>query len=305
MDATGRVTLSLGTQSSGQGHETAYAQVAADRLGIDLDRIRIVQGDTDLIAKGGGTGGSRSLPIGGVACERALEDLMEKALRLAGTVLQADGAKVQWRHGAFEAGDTNRRIDLATLAACAWDPAYLKPGEAPGLQGRGEFTPLAPTFPNGCHVCEVEIDPATGQVRVVRYTSVDDCGTVLNPLLLAGQLQGGIVQGIGQALLEQCVYDQESGRLLSGSFVDYGILRAADLPPLDLHFTEEAPCRTNPLGLKGAGEVGAIAAPPAVINAVVDALAEYGIVHIDMPATPEKIWQALRQQGGVRIRTGG
>lgn len=296
IDEDGNVSVLIGSQSNGQGHETALAQVVADRLGVPIKQVRVVQGDTDLIATGTGTGGSRGLPVGGVSCERAADAVIEKARRIAADMLEAATADVQFSDGTFEIAGTDRRLALADVAAAALDPRYTSAGEEAGLSASGSFQPKVRTFPNGCHICEVEIDPETGATRIVRYTVADDFGTVVNPLLLAGQIHGGVGQGIGQALLERCVYDEQSGQLLTGSFMDYGLPRADDLPLVDLILNEAAPCKTNPLGIKGAGEAGAVGAPPAVVNAVIDALSDSGITHLDMPITPERIWRALNEQ---------
>ena len=292
--ADGTVSFAIGTQDNGQGHQTAYAQIVADRLGIDIDRIRVIQGDTDLVATGRGTGGSRSLPIGGVSCERAALAVIEKGKRIAADVLEAAPADIEYADGTFRIAGTDRRASLAEIAAAAADPKHVPAGEQPGLKAEGAYGSTAYTFPNGCHICELDIDPDTGAVEIVGYTAVDDFGTVLNPLLLEGQVHGGVGQGIGQALYEHCVYDGD-GQLLSGSFMDYCMPRASDLPSVDFSLFEDAPCKTNPLGLKGAGEAGAIGAPPAVMNAIADALAARGVAPIDMPATPLRLWQALNE----------
>jgi carbon-monoxide dehydrogenase large subunit len=289
----GGVELLIGTQSTGQGHETAYAQIVADGLGIDIDRVRVVQGDTDRIATGEGTSGSRSLPVGGPATRRAVEAAVARGKAFAAHLLQASPAEIRFADGRFVVADSDRGIGIAELAAAAMDPENLPPGETvPGLDAEGAYAIEAPTFPNGCHIAEVEVDAETGAVAVVAYTVVDDFGTIVNPLLLKGQVQGGIVQGIGQALLEEAWYDPETGQLLTGGFVDYALPRAADVPALAISFRPIA-CRTNPLGIKGAGEAGTIGACPAVINAVLDALAPLGVEHLDMPATAEKIWRAI------------
>lgn len=291
---TGGIELRIGTQSTGQGHETAYAQLIAGRLGVPLAAVRVVQGDTDLIPTGQGTSGSRSLPVGGPAIEAACKAVLARGERFARHLLQAGDETVHFHAGHFVVGERGREIALLDLAAAARDPANRPPGEAEvGLDADGEFTLEASTFPNGTHVAEVDIDAATGRVEIVRYTAVDDFGTIVNPLLLAGQVQGGIAQGIGQALFEQAVYDPVSAELATASFQDYAVPRASDLPAIEPKFAS-VPCTTNPLGIKGAGEAGTIAACPAVINAVVDALAPFGVSHIDMPATPEQIWRALR-----------
>jgi carbon-monoxide dehydrogenase large subunit len=296
-DPAGTLTVLMGSQSSGQGHQTAYSQLAAERLGLELDKIRVLQGDTATIGFGRGTGGSRSLPVGGAALVHAADKLIAKGTKIAAHLLEAAEADIAFEDGVFAIAGTDRVVSIEAVARAAFNPAQLPPGLEPGFAESGHFTPPAPTFPNGCHVCEVEIDPESGQIAILRYVVVDDFGTVINPLLLRGQVHGGIAQGIGQAMLERCVYDAESGQLVTGTLTDYALPRAEDLPPLDFRYNV-VPCRTNPLGVKGAGEAGAIGAPPALVNAVVDALAELGIDHLDMPLTPERLWRALRDVAG-------
>lgn len=292
MDDAGKLTIFIGTQSNGQGHATAYGQLAADALGLDIAEVTMVQGDTDRVRTGGGTGGSRSVPIGGVAVTRAAEALIEKGKRLAAHLLEAATADVEFAEGRFTIVGTDRSVGLTEVAAKA-KAGQVPDGETPELDGDGRFKPPAATFPNGTHVVELEVDPDTGGVTLERYIVVDDFGAVVNPLMLAGQVHGGIAQGAGQALIEEAAYDPESGQLLTGSFMDYGMPRADLLPQIEFHL-RNVPCTTNPLGIKGAGEAGAIGAPPAVINGLIDALRPYGITHIDMPATPHKIWRAIQ-----------
>jgi aerobic carbon-monoxide dehydrogenase large subunit len=292
-DPAGTLTLLMGTQSSGQGHQTAYAQLAAERLGIPFDKMRVLQGDTAMIAFGRGTGGSRSLPVGGAALMHAAEKLIDKGKKIAAHMLEAAEADLSFEDGVFAIAGTDRSVSLDAVARAAFNPAQLPPGVEPGFAESGHFTPPQPTFPNGCHVCEIEIDPDTGHIDILRYLVVDDFGVVINPLLLRGQVHGGIAQGVGQAMLERTVYDPESGQLLSGNLTDYAIPHADTLPALEFSYNV-VPCRTNPLGVKGAGEAGAIGAPPALVNAVVDALAEFGIDHLDMPLTSERLWRAMR-----------
>jgi carbon-monoxide dehydrogenase large subunit len=290
----GKLEILIGTQSTGQGHETAYAQIAAGRLGIAMDRIRVVQGDTDRIPFGKGTSGSRSLPVGGPAVEAACSAVIERGRIFAAHLLQTEPSEIVFADGRFGVAGSGRGIALMDLAAAAQDRDNLPAGEpTAGLGTSARYRLQASTFPNGCHICEVEIDPDTGAVEIVGYWVVDDFGTIINPLLLAGQIQGGVAQGIGQALLEETVYEAGSAQLRTGSFVDYALPRAADVPAITPRFNS-VPCSTNPMGVKGAGEAGAIAACPAVINAILDALAPLGVAHIDMPATPEKIWRAIR-----------
>ena len=292
-DQSGTLTVLMGTQSSGQGHQTAYTQLAAERLGIDPDKVRVLQGDTAAISFGRGTGGSRSIPVGGASLVQAADKLIAKGRRIAAHLFEAAEADVEFADGFFSVSGTDRRLGIEEVARAAFDPARRAPGVEPGFDESGHFTPPQPTFPNGCHVCEVEIEPDTGHIDILRYLVVDDFGTVINPLLLAGQVQGGVAQGVGQAMLERTVFDPETGQLLTGSLTDYCIARAEDLPAIEFAYNI-VPCRTNPLGVKGAGEAGAIGAPPALVNAVVDALSELGIVHLDMPLTPERVWQAIR-----------
>ena len=288
LNRDGTVTLKIGTQTNGQGHATAYAQLLAEKLNLPIERVHVRQGDTDELKAGGGTGGSRSIPLGGVSAARAGEDLAEKIKRIAADELEASSADIELEEGTARIVGTDRAMDFAAIAKAAKQPEDLK--------GFGEFVQDEATYPNGTHICEVEIDPDTGTTEIVRYTIVDDFGATVNPLLLAGQVHGGVVQGIGQALTEDTVYD-EDGQLLSASFMDYAMPRADSVP--FFHFeTRNVPSTTNALGIKGAGEAGTIGATPAVLNAVTDALYRaYGIRHIDMPATPSRIWGAIRGAG--------
>lgn len=287
----GTVDVLVGTQSTGQGHETAYVMLTAHELGIPPERIRVVQGDSDVIPTGGGTGGARSLYSEGQAILATAASVIEKGKRAAAEMLEVAPADIAFEAGTFSVVGTDRRIGILDLAAA--QRARAAQGLPATLLDSAEVAEIkAHTFPNGCHVAEVEIDPATGELDIVRYTVCDDMGHVLNPLIVRGQVHGGVAQGIGQAVLERTVYDPESGQLVSGSFMDYGIPRADDLPDIDVDLIE-IPCATNPLGVKGAGEAGAVGSPPAVINAVVDALAEDGVSHIDMPVTPERLWRAI------------
>jgi carbon-monoxide dehydrogenase large subunit len=292
-DPSGTLTVLMGTQSSGQGHQTAYTQLAAERLGVAPDKVRVLQGDTAVISFGRGTGGSRSIPVGGAALTQAADKLIAKGRRIAAHQFEAAEADVEFADGVFSVTGTDRRLGIEEVARAAFDPTRQAPGVEPGFDESGHFTPPQPTFPNGCHACEVEIEPDTGHIEIMRYLVVDDFGTVINPLLLAGQVQGGVAQGVGQAMLERTVFDPETGQLLTGSLTDYCLARAEDLPAIEFAYNV-VPCRTNPLGVKGAGEAGAIGAPPALVNAVVDALGEIGIEHLDMPLTPERVWAAIR-----------
>jgi carbon-monoxide dehydrogenase large subunit len=289
MRPDGKLTVLIGTMSNGQGHETAYAQLVADQLGLDSDDVEVVQGDTDRIPSGMGTGGSASLAIGGAALALAGSDLVGKALPLAADALEASAVDVVFEAGAFRIVGTDRAIRLQAVAP------RLGQGGAPAvLTGAGLFKPSGPTFPNGCHAAEVEIDPETGAWKLVSYTMLHDFGRVLNPMLLEGQLQGGVVQGIGQAAFERVVHDPRNGQVLTGSLMDYQLPRADDLPSLVLQ-TRPTPSPNHPLGVKGCGEAGAAGAPPAVMNALLDALAPLGVRTLDMPATPESVWRALRR----------
>ena len=289
----GTVAIHVGTQSNGQGHETAYAQLLHERLGVPFERIRIVQGDTEAMESGGGTGGSRSLTAEGTAILRAAEIVIEKGKLVAAQHFEAAASDILFADGVFRVAGTDRAIDIMRLAAIAREMPNPPEGVENGLDSEARIELPAWTFPNGCHIAEVEVDPDTATVRILRYTIVDDFGVVLNPLLVEGQVHGGVVQGIGQALHERTVYDAESGQLLTGSFTDYALPRADDLPFFSFS-TIEVPCRNNPLGVKGCGEAGAIGAPAAVVNAVVDALSVYGVRHLDMPLTPGRLWEVLR-----------
>ena len=288
-----RVELVMGNQEYGTGLVTAYKQLVSDRLGIDAERIDIVMGDTDRSPRGL-TGGSRALPVGGSALHEASLKIIDKGRQIAAHLLETAAVDIEFGDGAFRIVGTDRHVDLFAVAAAARDPAKLPPGMEPGLDTTHTQTPSANTFPNGCHIVEVEIDCDSGVVSIERYTVVDDFGAVINPIMLEGQVHGGIVQGLGQALLEHTVYDAETGQLVTGSFMDYSMPRADDLPFFSFS-THNVPCKANPLGIKGAGEAGAIGAPPAVINAIVDALhAKTGIRHIDMPATPRRVWETMQ-----------
>jgi len=287
LDEDGNVTILIGSQSTGQGHHTAYAQVVADEFGIPPEQVRVIQGDTDLIATGAGTGGSSSIPVGGVSVQRAIRTLGENLKELAAHALEASAKDIEISDGRLRIAGTDRVISFADLANRAG-------GDADKLKARETFAPQAGTFPNGTHIAEVEIDPGTGIIRIVNYVVVDDFGVTLNPLLLAGQIHGGAAQGIGQALMEQAVYDQ-SGQLVTGTLMDYALPRAADVPTFSFE-THNVPCVNNPLGVKGAGEAGTIGACPAVMNAIVEGLhREFGLDQIDMPATPERVWVAIRE----------
>ncbi len=280
----GSVEILIGTQSNGQGHQTAYAQFAAEVLALEIDAIDVKQGDTDQLAKGGGTGGSRSIPLGGVSVRRGSEALVDLIKHVAADELESSINDLELINGVVQIKGTDRRMTFAEVASAADEP----------LKTTGEFVQEEATYPNGTHICEVEIDPQTGVTEVVAYTIVDDFGMTVNPLMLAGQVHGGVVQAIGQCIMEHTIYD-EDGQLLTASFMDYRMPRAADIP--DFHFeTRNVPSTTNAMGMKGAGEAGTIGGCPSVMNAIVNALhREYGIEHIDMPVTPQIMWNAIRQ----------
>jgi aerobic carbon-monoxide dehydrogenase large subunit len=288
----GRIELVMGNQEYGTGLITSYKQLVSDQLGVDADLIDVVMGDTDRTPSGL-SGGSRSLAVAGSALYEASRSIIAKGKQLAAHALEVSAQDVSFEDGIFRVSGTDLHIDIFELAKAARDPAKLPPGMEGGLDTTHQRVPPAQTFPNGCHIVEVEIDPETGVTRIERYTVVDDFGRTINPLLLEGQVHGGVVQGIGQALLEHAVYDSQDGQLLSGSFTDYAMPRADDLPSFSFA-THNVPSTANPLGVKGAGEAGAVGAPPAVINAVVDALYHRaGVRHIDMPATPHRVWETL------------
>jgi carbon-monoxide dehydrogenase large subunit len=292
-DTTGAVTVAVSAQSNGQGHETTFAQIAADRLGVPVEQVRVLQGDTDRTGFGGGTGGSRSVTVIGSAIVLATDKIVKRGKCLTARMLSAKEDDIDFADGVFVVRGTNRSIDIRALARASYSVLTVPLGEELGLEASGHAGGHVPNFSSGCHVCEVEITPETGSIAIVNYLSVDDFGQMINPMLVEGQVHGGVVQGIGQALCENCVYDEDSGQLLTGSLMDYRLPKASDFP----RFTWAAnrtDATTNPLGVKGAGEAGTTAAPPAVINAIVDALSEFGVRHIDMPATPEKIWRACQ-----------
>lgn len=294
-ESDGTVTIAVGTESNGQGHETAFAQIAAQHLGLPIAAFRYVQADTRAVRSGAGHGGARSMHMGGAALVKAMEAALAKARLLAAHLLQASVDELDYKEGRFVVRDSDRAIDLATLARSAGDPANLPDGMVSGI-GLGEhvlnITDVF-TFPSGCHVAEVEVDPETGAIRLVDYTAIDDYGRLINPMLTEGQVQGGVAQGIGQALLEHTVYDSQSGQLLSGSLMDYALPRADDLPSFDIALVER-PTAANPLGVKGSGQAGCIGAPQTVMAAVLDALRAAGVQSLDMPATPARVWEALQ-----------
>ena len=283
------VTAIITTQSNGQGHETAYSQIIADRLGVPFEKINVKQGDTALLKTGSFTGGSRSVPVGGVSAQMASDEIIEKGKAVAADLLEAAEADIEFKEGQYVIAGTDRATGIYDVVH-----AYRErnPGPDSLLSAFAEFAPDAATFPNGCHICELEIDPDSGQVEILKYSIVDDFGKVINPNLLTGQVHGGVGQGIGQALYEGTVYDDD-GQLVTGSFMDYGMPRADYSPNISFRWNE-IPCTTNPLGIKGCGEAGAIGAPPAVMNGILDALVDAGVTRVDMPATPLSLWQAIQ-----------
>jgi carbon-monoxide dehydrogenase large subunit len=287
----GCIDLKVGTQSNGQSHETTYPQIASDALGLPLDRFAFRQGDTDALDSGGGHGGARSMHQGGTAVLMAAEGLIENARRLAARLLQANVEAVQYDAGVLRVATTGQDISLEEVARAS----YATPGDdvAPGLTHKATHLCDRYTFPNGCHVAEVEIDPDTGEVTLDRYIIFDDFGRLLDPRVTLGQVHGGVTQGIGQALLEQVLFD-ESGQVLSGSLMDYALPRAADVPHFEGALSQDFPSHANRLGVKGSGQAGAIASPATVMNAVMNALAPQGVTHLDMPATSARIWAAIR-----------
>ena len=293
-EENGRVTLLVGTQASGQGHETSYAQMVGEGLGVSPELIDVVQGDTHKIPSGGGTGGSRSMVMAGSSLFHAVETLIESGRNMAAELLESAVSDIQFSDGRYRIAGTDRLVGLTDVAAASYK-SDLRPDDVePGLYSNEEFTIQNGTFPNGCHVCEVEIDPDTGSLDILRYTIHDDVGTVVNPLILEGQIVGGVAQGLGQACGEHAVYDRESGQLVTATFMDYTMPRADTVPDVDFSYTEIA-SPTNPLGIKGAGEAGTVGSTPALINAVLDALSVRGIRTIDMPLNPLKLWDTLRK----------
>ena len=283
----------MGTHSHGQGHETVFKQLVSERLGLDFDEIRYVQGDTDVVPYGHGTGGSRVSGLGSAALIGAVQKVVDKGRRIAAHALEVAADDIEFSDGQFRARGTNRSLDIREVAAIAFQPALMPPGMESGLSGFSTFRPSAPTFPNACHVAEVEIDPETGTSRILRYIAVEDVGTVLNPLLLNGQIHGGIAQGAGHVFGEQVVWD-ESGQPLTGSFMDYVMPRADDLPRFEIA-TNGVPTSRNPLGVKGAGEAGTVGAVACLTSAVLDALGPLGITDLPTPFTPRRLWRAIEE----------
>ena len=293
----GTAMLLMGTKAHGQGHETAFKQILCERLGLDPNDIQYIDGDTDRVAFGMGSNGSRSMVVGGSALTLAAGKVIDKGKRLAAHLLEAAEADLEFADGKFTVVGTDRNVSLAQIARTSFQPARLPLGMEPGLFERATYAPERATFPNGCHVCEVEVDPETGEVSLVGYVVVDDVGTVINPLMLKGQVHGGVAQGIGQILMEQVAYDRQSGQLLSASFMDYAMPRADVMCSIDIH-ENPVPTKTNPLGAKGAGEAGCVGSLPAVMIAIMNALEPLGVRELDMPATGERVWCAIRSVPG-------
>jgi len=291
---TGSVTVFTGSHSHGQGHETTFAQVVAARLGIAVEAVDVVHGDTGRVPFGMGTYGSRSISVGGAAIMKALDKIETKAKKIAAHLMESSDADVEFTNGEFTIKGTDKKVSFGQVALTAYVPHnYPLDKLEPGLNETAFYDPTNFTFPAGTYICEVEVDPATGVTRVDKFTAVDDFGTIINPMIVEGQVHGGLVQGIGQALMENCVYDRETGQLLTGSFMDYTMPRADDFPEFKIG-NVCTPCTHNPLGTKGCGEAGAIGSPPAVINAVLDALHGLGVKDFDMPATPHRVWEAIQ-----------
>ncbi len=292
---TGSVSVLTGSHSHGQGHETTFAQLVSDGLGIPVEQIEIVHGDTAKIPYGMGTYGSRSIAVGGSAIVKAMDKVVAKGKKIAAHLLEASEADIEFKDGNFSVAGTDRSKSLGEVALTAYVPHNFPHDELePGLDETAFYDPKNFTFPSGAHIAEVEIDPDTGHLTIVNFTASDDFGRIINPMIVAGQVHGGLAQGIGQALLEGCVYDKATGQLLTGSYNDYAMPRAADLPDFLLS-THVTLCTHNPLGVKGCGEAGAIGAPAAIANAIVDALKGLGVRHVEMPATPEKLWRLIHQ----------
>jgi aerobic carbon-monoxide dehydrogenase large subunit len=292
---TGSVTVLTGSHAHGQGHETTFSQLVSDQLGIPIESIEIVHGDTAKIPYGMGTYGSRSLAVGGTAIIKAMDKVVAKGKKIAAHLLEASEADIEFKDGKFSVAGTDRAKTLGEVALTAYVPHNFPHDELePGLDETAFYDPKNFTFPSGAHIAEIEIDPDTGRLEVVNFTASDDFGRIINPMIVAGQVHGGLAQGIGQAVLEGCVYDKETGQLLTGSYNDYAMPRADDLPLFQLS-THVTLCTHNPLGVKGCGEAGAIGAPAAIANAVVDALKPLGIRHVEMPLTPERLWRTIQQ----------
>ena len=289
----GSIQALVGTHSHGQGHATTFAQIIASRLGVALSNIDVIEGDTDQVPIGTGTFGSRSIAVGGSAIDHAAVKIIEKATRVAAHLLEAAAADITFADGVFSVVGTDRQLSLREVAQATYSPLVYPPELELGLEETAVYDPAAFAWSNGAHACEVEIDPDTGDIRVVGYWAVDDVGTAINPMIVDGQIQGGIAQGLGQALRERCLYDRDNAQLLSGSFTDYALPRADDMPDIVSELDQSQPCMHNPLGAKGCGEAGSIGAPAAIVNAVLDALRPLGIADVQLPLATETIWRAI------------
>jgi carbon-monoxide dehydrogenase large subunit len=295
VNATGSISVMTGSHSHGQGHETSFAQVVSEMIGIDESQIDIVHGDTAKTPMGMGTYGSRSIAVGGAAMVRATEKIINKAKKIAAHLMEAAEGDIELKNGEFTVAGTDKSLAWGDVTLAAYVPHnYPLEDIEPGLEETAFYDPANFTYPSGAYGCEVEVDPETGKVTVLGFTAADDFGNIINPMIVEGQVHGGLAQGIGQALLENCAYD-ENGQLLSGSYMDYTMPRADDVPMFTVDHSSVTPCTHNPLGVKGCGEAGAIGSPPALVNAVVDALQRGGhdVTHIDMPLTPDRVWSAM------------
>jgi len=294
VNPTGNISVMVGAHSHGQGHETSFAQVVADMIGIPEENIDIVHGDTSKIPFGMGTYGSRSLAVCGSAMVKATEKVIAKAKKIAAHMLEAGEGDIELADGVFTVAGTDKSIEWGAVTLGAYVPHNYPLDEIePGLEETAFYDPANFTYPAGAYICEVEVDPDTGKVEVCSFTAADDFGNIINPMIVEGQVHGGIGQGIGQALLEHAIYDSD-GQMLNGSYMDYAMPRASDLPNYTVDQSCQTPCTHNPLGVKGCGEAGAIGSPPSVVNAVVDALSGLGVTHIDMPLTPNRVWSAIQ-----------
>jgi carbon-monoxide dehydrogenase large subunit len=298
-DPSGSVTILAGVHSHGQGHATVFAQLVHEWLGVPFESIRYVQGDTDKVAMGRGTYAARSSLVGGNALKDACDKIIEKGKQMAAALMEAAPADIEFADGEYRIAGTDKKMAMVNVAKAYYAPMGLPDKLGVGLEAQGTFGTTVPNHPNGSHVCEVEVDPDTGAVTVERYIIVDDVGRALNPMIIEGQVQGGVAQGIGQALVEHAIYDRESGQMLTGSFMDYGMPRADLFCDMESSL-EEIPAKTNPLGVKGIGESGTIGGPPAVMNAILDALAPLGVKDLHMPATPGKVWAAIQAAKGKK-----
>ena len=293
-DPSGSCTIFAGTFSHGQGHATVYAQMVSDWLGIPFDTIQLEQGDTASVASGRGTVASRSMVLGGSAMRHAADAVIENGKKFAAHLMEADVNDIEFFDGVFTIAGTDRSMPITEIAKASYRPSGIPSELGVGLDGIGAYAALQPSFPNGCHICEVEIDPETGTLVLDKYAVVDDIGVVINPMLADGQIHGGIAQGVGQALTEDVVFDENSGQLVTGSLMDYAMPLADTLPSFEMAFYE-VPCQSNPIGVKGAGEGGTVGATPAVISAILDALGPLGVTDIEMPATAKCIWETIKK----------